>query len=232
MNDLPPELSARRDDIHDRVIKQGRARRLQRRLVVAVVIVIAVGLPVAAVGLNTRDNETRRVEAVAPRDELSPTTAIGPLTTPSVPFPTTTTLVCRNSADPACGPLYYDPPITNEPATMEVTVEPAAPKPGQRVTFTPHVTDPDSVIISGTFCPSWVNFGEGNSTGCQASCAARPPQFGPWTPPPARPSEARFTLGHTYKKSGTYTAHFTVTAGGCSPRPSEATASVTVHVSP
>jgi hypothetical protein len=94
VNDLPPELSARRDAIHDRVIKQGRLRRLQRRLAVAAAIVIAVGLPVAAVGLSARDGATRRVEAVAPRDEVTTTTSSETSTTSSeATVPTTATTI-------------------------------------------------------------------------------------------------------------------------------------------
>src|SRR6185436_10861992 len=90
MNDLPPDLRARRDAIHDRVIKRGRARRRQRGFAVGLAIVVAVGLPVAAVGLTMRDDGTRRVEAVAPRDEVTTTTSAETSTTNSeVSVPTT-----------------------------------------------------------------------------------------------------------------------------------------------
>ena len=241
-------MRGRRDAIHDRVIKRGRARRLQRRLVVAVAIVVAVGLPVAAVGLNARDKGVRQVQAVAPRDEITPTTLAEPSTTassttsapttsttievpttPSVPDLTTTTSACRNSTDPACGPFYYDPPITNEPATMDVSIEPVAPAVGQGVAFTLHVTDPDSFVSPG-FC-GFVHFGDDTSTGCMASCGGVGPRYGPWTPPPPRPGDGTFVLHHRYSKAGTFTATFSTDAGGCSERWSKVETSVTVHVS-
>src|SRR6476469_4826493 len=75
MNALPQDLTSRRDAIHDRVIKRGRARRRQRGFAVALAIAVAVGLPVAAVGLSMRDDGTRRIEAVVPRDEVTTTTS-------------------------------------------------------------------------------------------------------------------------------------------------------------
>jgi hypothetical protein len=224
MDELPPELIPKRDEIHDRVVKRGRARRRQRRVVVVAAIVIAVGLPIAAVGLNAGDNGVHRVESVAPT--TSPTV-------PTVPPPTITELACRNSTDPACGPFYYDPPLTNQPATLEVRVKPATERVGARVMFEIHAMDPDSFVGVGgdTFCGE-ESFGDGNTQRCGPSCAGYGPRHGPWSPPPARPSDATFTVEHTYAKSGTYTAEITLTADVCGPRPSKASASVTVHISP
>jgi hypothetical protein len=253
MSDLPPELIPRRDAIHDRVIKQGRARRLQRRLAVVVAIVVIVALPVTAVALNGRDDGTRQVRAIAPRDDVTtttaepsttalatttPTTPTTPprsesTTTPTIPDPTTTTVLCRNSRDPACGAFFFDPPLTNEPATVAVTVKTASAKPGTRVVFEIHATDPDSFVGPGgdTFCGD-ASFGDGNRESCGPGCLGPGERYGPWDPPPLRPSDATFTLGHIYAKAGTYKVDITITADECGPRSSEASATATVHVSP
>jgi hypothetical protein len=139
---------------------------------------------------------------------------------------------CRNSSNPACGPFRYDPPLTNAPAKLEIlNVDPATPRPGDTVTFTLHATDPDSFIPSGGFCGGEA-FGDGASSGCGPSCAGAGPQFGPWDPPAARPGDATFAVSHTYTQAGSYTADFSVTADQCGPRPSDASASIPVQVSP
>ena len=151
---------------------------------------------------------------------------------PSTTVTTVPAQGCRNSSDPACGPFRYDPPLTDAPAKLEIVkVEPATPKAGDTVTFTLHATDPDSFIASGGFCGG-ASYGDGEASKCGPSCAGTGPQFGPWDPPPARPGDSTFTVSHAYAKAGSYTANFSITADQCGPRSSDASASISVQVSP
>jgi hypothetical protein len=119
-------------------------------------------------------------------------------------------------------------PLTNEPMTVEVVkVEPTTPHVGDTVTFTVRATDPDSFISPGPgFCGRSA-FGDGPAGDCGPSCAIRPPG----TPTPPRPSDQTFELTHVYELAGDYEVSITVRADQCGPRPSEATASIIVHVS-
>lgn len=165
------------------------------------------------------------------------------LTTTTTPVPATTTPLtidpCRNSTDPACGPFRFDPqPGADNPMTVEVTVEPAAPVAGQPMVFHIILTDPDGVSYDGT------NFNFGNS-GIGGSTPEECAKFGPWDPPARDPASATQTVNvvHTYFEAGTYTATFffdagpfdcvdSVTGRGDRPYASSATGTVTVVVSP
>jgi hypothetical protein len=166
---------------------------------------------------------------------VSPTT-----TTTAAPATTTTTLdPCRNSADPQCGPFRFDPqPGADNPMTVQVVVEPAAPVAGQPMVFHITLTDPDGVSYDGT------NFNFGNS-GIGGSTPEPCAKFGPWDPPARDPASATETMDitHTYFEAGTYTATFVFDAGpfdctdsvtgrGDRPYASSATGTVTVQVSP
>lgn len=160
--------------------------------------------------------------------------------TSAAPATTTTTVdPCRNSADPQCGPFRFDPqPGADNPMTVEVAVEPAAPVAGQPMVFHITLTDPDGVSYDGT------NFNFGNS-GIGGSTPEPCAKFGPWDPPARDPASATETMDvtHTYFEAGTYTATFffdagpfdctdSVTGRGDRPYASSATGTVTVQVSP
>lgn len=146
--------------------------------------------------------------------------------------PPTANSDCRNSTNPVCGPLRYDPPLTNAPAEMEVAMSPPRPKPGLAVTFTIHITDPDSYLSTGDNYCGENDFGDDNRSLCIADCAGPRERYGPWTPPPAEAGDETYTVRHTYTKVGTYTAKFSTIAGMCSERPSQVSSSVTVDVWP
>jgi hypothetical protein len=246
-DELPPELRSRREAIYAQVTQRGRARRYRRRGAVAFAIAVVVATPIVGVALTRQTGHNERVATFAPSTTtegdtttLTPTTTspttstVAPPTTTSTTTtttssPPTTTLICRNSTNPACGPLSYVPPVTNQPATLVVTTEPRAPTAGQTVTFKLHATDPDTFISSDMFCGQ-IMFGEGNGTGCQVACAPIGPQYGPWAPPPPRPSDVTFTVTHVYPRAGTYTARFSFVAGECSVRPSPASTSINVRI--
>lgn len=198
--------------------------------------------------VTTKAPATTTSTTVARPVATTTTTAPAPLaaaavstTTTTVAAPTTTTTVdpCRNSTDPTCGPFRFDPqPGADNPMTVQVTIEPAAPVAGQPMVFHLTLTDPDGVSYDGT------NFNFGNS-GIGGSTPEPCAKFGPWDPPARDPASATQTLNvtHTYFEAGTYTATFAFDAGpfdcvdsvtgrGDRPYASSATGTLTVTVSP
>lgn len=122
--------------------------------------------------------------------------------------PTTTTAPCRNSMNPACGPLVYDPPpAANQPLTVEVTFLPPIPKVGDVVAFYAVAVDPDAGIIRDANIVERYSDGRvGTWPIATASCVGR---FGPWDPPPpGRPDRVEKTFTHVFTTSGTHTATF------------------------
>lgn len=161
----------------------------------------------------------------------------GPSTPTSRPAPatpaTSTTLVCRNSFEPACGPFRWDPAVPpNQPLTVKVTVTPATPKVGDTVVFRVVVDDPDgSMLLDRDGIAN--NYGDappGPVPTAHRDCLER---WGPWTPGAPQPVHADLTFRHVYTGPGTYVASFPFKAlGDCTFGPSEATGSVAVTVSP
>jgi hypothetical protein len=230
MDNLPPELHDRRDSIFDRVTTTGRTRRRRRTAAAFAVVAVVLAIPITAVAMNaSHESPGVRVSSV-------PSTSV----TPTVPDTTGTTDTtvragCHDSQDPACGPIRYDPPITNEPARIEITsVTPAVPKVGETVTFTLRARDPDSLFsASSVWCNgggrAGASFGDDSpETVCIADCVG--PGFGTWDPPAPQPSDLTFHSDHVYNRAGTFAVKITAEAGVCSARPSEATVSTTVTV--
>ena len=213
MNELPPELGPRRDALFERVT--GRGRTLRRRRIAAISTAVAAVLlvPVTTIAIVRADEDPPRVVADA-----------------TVPSTTTTTAVCRNSTNPSCGPMFYDPPITNQPTSITVTTAPAVPRAGDAVTFTVHVADPDTPI-SERPCVEYT-FGEGSARGgtCASHCPNIPARYGAWEPPPPRPGDSTFKMEHIYATAGVFEARFRVTVGMCDPRASSAIADVPMEI--
>lgn len=164
----------------------------------------------------------------------TPTTSPAPAAPATTVSPTTrTSLACRNSWDPACGPRYWDPaPGPNQPMTVAVSVSPAAPKAGDTVTFRVTVDDPDgSHLLSRT--DGTVDYGDGTPTtgvGGHVDCAGG---SGPWTPPSPVPVHEELTYQHVYAAAGTYTVTFTYhSMGNCAYGPSDGIRTTTVTVTP
>jgi hypothetical protein len=180
---------------------------------------------------------TTTAPLVAAAVTTTSTTVPAATTSTTVPATKTTVDPCRNSVDSKCGPFRFDPqPGTDNPMTVEVTVEPAAPVAGQPLVFHITLRDPDGVSYDGT------NFNFGNS-GTGGSTPEPCAKFGPWDPPARDPASATETMdvSHTYFEAGTYTATFffdagpfdcvdSVTGRGDRPYASSATGTVTVEV--
>ncbi len=169
---------------------------------------------------------------------------------------TTTMLVCHNSTNPACGPFYYDPALTNEPGTMRVEASPSDADvgfvAGQDIFFSIITKDPDSAIWGidgsefrdvsqhgGGFC-GWYDFGEGEGAhghrgpgACvYPGCPEPVNRYGPWEPPPKHPTNDHVALvtDHNFAAPGTYHVSLTITLDPCGPRLEELTGTTTVHI--
>jgi hypothetical protein len=194
------------------------------------------GLPVvpdARAQRNTPPDREAVEEPVATPAEpgVPAVTSTAPTTAPP---PTSTTVPnCRNSRDPACGPLRYEPPPVNEPMTVEVAFSPTDPEPGEEITFTVRLSDDGPV--SRRNCLNTQTYGEVGERVvlCTVACAPTEPRYGLWDPPPPENSAFEETFRHTYDESGTYTATFAYNQGAdCTSSPYRSTgeASVTVTV--
>ena len=236
---------ARKARLLERVHARGEAlhRRAQviRGLSVATALLLLAAVPgaLAASGSGGGNRNVRTIGRPSTSTSEEPTTTAEPVTTTTVapapttaPHGTTTTLVCRNSTNPACGPFRWDPPPgPNSPLTVQVTYSPSSPKAGETVTFHVVVDDPDAKI--NRVCNYNAVYGDGSvQPGCGSSalCAA---VYGPWTPPARVADHYGTDFQHTYATAGTYTASFSFQSTSfCYPDPygSQGSGSATVTV--
>ena len=166
---------------------------------------------------------------VAPATTLAPasTTTVAPVRQAT----TTTTLVCRNSYNPECGPFHWDP-APAPGGSPSVTIVPSTPNPtaGEGMNFKVTVSDPDTAVYT---CGQ-VQYGDMSpSEGCAPVAASCPTRYGAWDPPARHPDSATTEYPHTYKDSGTYTFSVVFPVGNpCfDPYEGQVSGSVTVTVS-
>jgi hypothetical protein len=143
-----------------------------------------------------------------------------------------TSLVCRNSTDPSCGPFeWVPPPAAKAPISIEIEVLTQAPKAGEPVAFDVHAQHPQEAIDPE--CGGG-DYGDGlaDPHNCRAGVCL--PRFGPWDTPAPNPGDLQKTFQHTYSAPGVYTVSFsfvTVPSVCGSPYESQGSASVAVTVS-
>jgi hypothetical protein len=118
-------------------------------------------------------------------------------------------LVCLNSKNPACGPFSWQtPPGNNQPVTVSVDPSAVTVAPGQPVTFSVTVADPDHSVTANC---GVVQFGDGAVAplNCNrpsgSACAS---SFGPWVTPRAVNGRQLFKFTHAYAAGGPYSATF------------------------
>jgi len=140
-----------------------------------------------------------------PGGARTPVTTTAPSATappPTAPATTAPAPTCRNSTDPACGPLVWDP----EPAPYEVeVVEVAVPLRavvGEEVTLAVDYVERAGVDAIGA-CASWTVSDPGvpNVSTCEAvnhACA----RYGPHDPPAARDDRVRVRRTVTFTTPG------------------------------
>ncbi len=192
---------------------------------------------------------TTTTTATSAGSPAKPTTTVkrgGVTGTPVPGAPTTTTAPgtappdrCRNNnGDPSCGEFRWaTSPGPNAPLAFTITYSPQKPHPGQEVTFTVRVVDPDASPINscGDAYDDQPTFA---AVGCMHTmeCAAN---YGPWDVPPKQRGEATFTYKHAFVSAGEHTAEFhaeslqgSKSAGQCAaqPNPYASVGSQTVKV--
>ena len=163
------------------------------------------------------------------------TTTAPPATTKAVaaaarPAPTaTTTLVCHNSYNPACGPFRWDsPPAPAGSPSVTIVPRPSNPTVGQEVTFTVTVSDPNTAVYT---CGQ-VTYGDGMGQGCSATTAgpACETRYGPWDPPSRITDSATTTYTYSYERVGVYTVKATFPVGNPCYDPYQGSVSGSVQV--
>lgn len=145
-----------------------------------------------------------------------------PETSPPETGVTTTSLGCRNSTEPACGPFYYDWKLPNQPLMITITPSNSTPRVGEVVNFSIVLEDEDGAPISGlhtyTFDAEELDpvTAEDLDTGDFGGVAIHgdgvPPGYGAWDPPP--PLRSEVTLSTTYEAPGARTVVYTATQTG------------------
>lgn len=236
-----------------------RGQRLRRRTAlvhaaVALALVVAAGTT-AAITLGDDPEEAIVADSATSTSvqgqELSSTTSSAPTSTsePTVVTDSTSTLPpstgttvptsmapsCRNSSDPQCGPLRWDPDPGPGSLSVELSYVPAAPRVGEEVSIVAHVSSGETTDFGsagsveagdGTTLQEWSTYGCGLDQPT--------PRHGPWTPPPPEPSSRSDEWRHTYSSPGTYEIRVTYIqpyCDGAGPYPAEAIATVTITVS-
>jgi hypothetical protein len=141
---------------------------------------------------------------------------LGGLTTPTTAA--TPPQSCVRSYNPACGPLRWVPAPVNRPLTVSFFYSPSHPQPGDLVTFTVVLDDPDDANLQiqqayygmepGAITPQVGAVGASPvGRGCQTP-------YGTWPPPPPGPhGHTSKQLTYTYTSPGTYQVHFVATSG-------------------
>lgn len=137
---------------------------------------------------------------------------------------------CRNSLDPSCGEFHWDPaPSPNAPILIEVT--PTINPESGSVALTGFARDDDARISEYCLAISWGDGSRDDGGLCPIPhCQAA---YGPWDPPPTRPSQVPIAAEHTYKGPGDYEIRVTARSDSLacrSPYASEATQTLVVRV--
>ncbi|MGH9123214.1 MAG: protein kinase domain-containing protein [Acidimicrobiales bacterium] len=228
----------RRGGAHAATRRQPQHARHQRAVAskLALVLVLAVVLPAVAADTGAFAHPAKRPPAalgpVAPAGvRPSPGSKQSVVTDPSgfpaitvrpdvpaglsttVPSVTTTT-TCFESFTQACGELKWVPPVLNQSLSFQVTFTPQNPTPGQTVTFTVAVTDPDDspIELVGAFYGDEGASTVGSSTANGPSGCKTP--YGIWTPPaPSLSGHIEQQMTHAYAGPGVYPVHFVAASG-------------------
>jgi len=159
--------------------------------------------------VTARDPETTTSTTVAAAPDPTPTPSPAPPPTaaPAPPPSSPPTTTCRNSTDPACGPLVWDPaPGPYEVEVVEVSV-PLGAVVGEEVTFSVDFVERAGADAIGA-CASWTVDAPGvpNVSTCEAENHACG-RHGPHDPPAARTDRVRVERTVTFTDAGEYEVH-------------------------
>ncbi len=130
---------------------------------------------------------------------------------------------CFKSFDPACPPPRWDPQPKNQPLTVTFRFDPQHPLPGQLVTFTIVLDDPDNsqnLMIDGAYfgddptaaaTPGALGAASAQGTNGVPGC---PAPRGTWPPPAPGPhGHTTKQLTYTYQAAGAFQVHFLASSG-------------------
>jgi hypothetical protein len=197
-----------RDELLAQVRAAGTARR-RRFIAITSGSVLALIAVVVLVVSGPSSPHRDRVTANDPHPTTSTSTTVEdtvPTTTLTLPHrgavTTTTALVCRNSTNPVCGPLVWDPPVQNQPGTISATQLPrqqgdATGLVRLQVTY----SDPDSGPIACRYAydadgPSNIDaITKGQACGGGGPPLACSDAYGPWDTTPPHPSSDTYESG-------------------------------------
>jgi hypothetical protein len=236
-----PKPPSDRAVLRERVHARAKQLRFRRHLRIAGALISTAAVIAALAGVALLPNEPAhdvRDVATEPTATAEPTASPEPTPSPTVeptPDPTPTPLVCRNSYDPACGEFRWDPaPEPNMDIEIEIDVEPAAPRVGDKVVFRFTVVDdtPKRPFRYTT------GFGDGPPRTLMEMCVLGREPYGPWTPPEPIRTVTEDKTDHTYEEAGTYEVLFVYANDHChgdgpeSPFVGEGTAKLTLEVAP
>ena len=172
--------------------------------------------------------------APAPAPTTAPPSTAPPTTAPPATAPPTT--VCRNSSDPSCGDLSWDPDPDEEAVEVFAVSTPDAAAAGEPVTFAVDYIDPAGVTAEGA-CLNWSAPDTGTDISACETIRTDCDRYGPHDPPARSRERIRSEQRFTFEEPGTY--EVTVTgniathlADGCeSPYTNSFTRTFTVVVS-
>ena len=128
---------------------------------------------------------------------------------------------CSQSYSASCPPLSWSPMPINKPLTIKVSYTPQHPLPGQPVTFTVTLDDPDDAnhlqLDSAYYGDAASSAGAGASVGA-VTAGPLPPGCqtprGTWPPPAPGPAgHVELQRTYTYTSPGTYQVRFTASSG-------------------
>ena len=195
-----------RDELLAQVRQAGTTRR-RRAMAVASGLTLVV-IAVTAFSLTGSSGSPRdRVTANEPTSSTSSTSTTVAGTVPTTTstllhngsVTTTTALVCRNSTNPACGPLVWDPPVQNQPGTISATQSPRQQgDPAGFVRLQVTYSDPDSGPIACRYAYDADSPGNIDAiTKAQACGAGGSPltcvdSYGRWDTTPPHPSSETY----------------------------------------
>ena len=144
---------------------------------------------------TTSDTTTAETTVPAADDVTATTTAATTATTRAVvtttttTAPVTTTTICRNSIDPSCGPLRWDPAPQDQAPTATETATSTTATVGEPVHLALVLDDPDGGAGGGV-CEDWSSSDPGVvATGSCSDIPQDCPRYGPHDPPPPTPAQ-------------------------------------------
>jgi hypothetical protein len=178
-------------------------------------------------GLAGQRTTTTVTASTTAADAVTPSTAAATDDADPPRATTTTAPTGKGAAGPGSSP---GPPAATAAAasgdlSVEIAVEPGAPRAGELARLRVRVRDRDGVVVSFN-----ADFGDGARTGYVADLACRPPAQASATTAPPTPSDSEETHEHAYRHPGQYALKVSVSTASCTAPHEDATVVVPIAV--